>query len=494
MGRKRRGSQAFTFDQSEETLKQNESIVNLYQNKTFQPPEPQPIETINEEGDHEQKQNQRSKRGVVSSPDGTLVLGSNKSLRQIQTYKFWKQDDKERNRRRKMMITKLWKGRKRKKILPLPIADEQKLIDLIADRVSSDDEEQSSPSKPKFNLQSDNYGCVWKSTEPSSKTKASITSCSSSDIDVANTCVWSNRDDARDVVSEADMDVANDVDEDISKEHFVEVNDEELLKKSVLEENKENCSDETLLELHHLIPKSELDELLETDALLFCNDQAKPKEVLGTITNIQQTGNNAKDHRKSIRRSARLASIPNIIGSVFTTTDENSENDINKVPVKKKRNRRFTPKSAEAEDAVNQQSSQDVSEPGTFLNVPQQQTKKRRSYSFENSSGRYSLDGSKKNSLLTVTGDMEINISLPESVRRSLSADVISFNRPLVLSPSPLPAESSHNSFERKNLRNEKVVLPVPVFKDSDSEDDEVIISGIFGKKTLKSRSRVKVK
>ena len=189
---------------------------------------------------------------------------------------------------------------------------------------------------------------------------------------------------------------SNDVDEDISKEHSVEVNDEELLKKSVLEENKENCSDETLLELHHLIPKSELDELLETDALLFCNDQAKPKEVLGTITNIQQTGNNAKDHRKSIRRSARLASIPNIIGSVFTTTDENSENDINKVPVKKKRNRRFTPKSAEAEDAVNQQ-SQDVLEPGTFLNVPQQQTKKRRSYSFENSSGRYSLDGSKKN-------------------------------------------------------------------------------------------------
>jgi len=489
MGRKRRGSQAFTFDQSEETLKQNESIVNLYQNKTFQPPEPQPIETINEEGDHEQKQNQRSKRGVVSSPDGTLVLGSNKSLRQIQTYKYWKQDDKERNRRRKMMITKLWKGRKRKKILPLPIADEQKLIDLIADRVSSDDEEESSPSKPKFNLQSDTYGCVWKSTEPSSKTKASITSCSSSDIDVANTCVWSNRDDARDVVSEADMDVANDVDEDISKEQYVEVNDEELLKKSVLEDNKENCSDETLLELHHLIPKSELDELLETDALLFCNDQAKPKEVLGTITNIQQTGNNAKDHRKSIRRSARLASKPNIIGSVFTTTDENLENVFKEAPIKKKRNRRFIPKSAEAEDAVNQQ-SQDVFEPGTFLNVPQQQTKKRRSYSFENSSGCYSLDGSKKNSLLTVTGDMEINISLPESVRRSLSADVISFNRPVVLSPSPLPAESSQNLCER----NEKVVMPVPVFKDSDSEDDEVIISGIFGKKTLKSRSRVKVK
>merc|ERR1712098_664119 len=157
------------------------------------------------------------------------------------------------------------------------------------------------------------------------------------------------------------------------------------------------------------------------------------------------------------------------------------------------RNRRYTPKSAEAEDAVDPQ-SQDVSEPGTFLNVPQQQTKKRRSYSFENSSGRYSLDGSKKNSLLTVTGDMEINISLPDSVRRSLSAEVISFNRPFVLSPSPQPDEKSQKIFERPKSRNEKVVLPLPVFKDSDSEDDEVIISGIFGKKTLKSRSRVKVK
>ena len=94
MGRKRRGSQAFTFDQSEETLRQNESIVNLYQNKTFQPPEPQPIETITEEGDQGTKPNQRLKRGAVASPNGMLVLGSKKSLRQIQAYKFWKQDDK----------------------------------------------------------------------------------------------------------------------------------------------------------------------------------------------------------------------------------------------------------------------------------------------------------------------------------------------------------------------------------------------------------------
>jgi len=486
MGRKRRGSQAFTFDQSEETLRQNESIVNLYQNKTFQPPEPQPIETITEEGDQGTKPNQRLKRGAVASPNGMLVLGSRKSLRQIQTYKFWKQDDKERNRRRKTMITKLWKGRKRKKIIPLSFADEQKLVDLIADRVATDDEDESSPSKPKFIISSEKSGCVWKSTEPSSNVKISQASCSSSDIDFASTCVWSNRN-VQEEVSEADLDLAND--EDDSEEISVDVNDEELLKKSVVEENKENCSDATLLELHHLIPKSELDELLQTDDLLFCS-RAKPKKVLGTITNTQPTGS-SNENRKSIRRSARLGSIPNIVGSVFTTNDESAEFDPSKVPVKKKRNRRCPQKSAEAEDALHQ--STDVLESGNLLSVPQQ-SKKRRSYSFENSSGRYSLDGSKKNSLLTVTGDMEINISLPDSVRRSLSAEVISFNRPFVLSPSPQPDEKSQKIFERPKSRNEKVVLPLPVFKDSDSEDDEVIISGIFGKKTLKSRSRVKVK
>ena len=114
MGRKRRGSQAFCFDQSEETLAQNETIVNLYKNKVFIPPEPKLFETIFEEG--EKTGNQRAKRGNSSSTDGTLVLGANKSSRQITTYKFWKQDDKDRNRKRKTMITRLWKGRKRLKL------------------------------------------------------------------------------------------------------------------------------------------------------------------------------------------------------------------------------------------------------------------------------------------------------------------------------------------------------------------------------------------
>ena len=41
---RRRGSQAFQFEQSEETLQQNESICNLYQNKNYVPPDPGELE------------------------------------------------------------------------------------------------------------------------------------------------------------------------------------------------------------------------------------------------------------------------------------------------------------------------------------------------------------------------------------------------------------------------------------------------------------------
>ena len=95
MGRKRRGSQAFSFEQTEETLLQNESIVKLYQNKTFEPPDPAQLETIREEGGGGLAK--RVKRGETE--DGFLVLGVNKARRVIEDYKFWKQDDKEKNRK-----------------------------------------------------------------------------------------------------------------------------------------------------------------------------------------------------------------------------------------------------------------------------------------------------------------------------------------------------------------------------------------------------------
>ena len=137
MGRKRRGSQAFAFEQSEETLLQNENLLKLYKNETFEPPEPQPLETIREEGICETAK--RAKRG--ESHDGLLVLGFSKERRIITDYKFWKQDNKEKNRKRKLKISKQWKGRKKSKPKPIDFALEQRLIDLIADRVSSDEED-----------------------------------------------------------------------------------------------------------------------------------------------------------------------------------------------------------------------------------------------------------------------------------------------------------------------------------------------------------------
>ena len=43
---RRRGSQAFQFEQAEETLQQNESICNLYQNKNYVPPDPGELELV----------------------------------------------------------------------------------------------------------------------------------------------------------------------------------------------------------------------------------------------------------------------------------------------------------------------------------------------------------------------------------------------------------------------------------------------------------------
>ena len=49
MGRKRRDSKAFCFEQTEETLLQNENLVKLYQNKNFTLPDQVELETIFEE-------------------------------------------------------------------------------------------------------------------------------------------------------------------------------------------------------------------------------------------------------------------------------------------------------------------------------------------------------------------------------------------------------------------------------------------------------------
>ena len=139
--KKRRSSQVFHFEQTEEALEENEAIRDLYQNKKFVMPEPLELETIIEEG--VEKEEHRARRGApVVSCDGGLVLGVGRGRRIIEGYKYWKQDDKERNKKRKSMLTKQWRGRKKPKIIFLDFDSEQKLQVLIDTREESDEDDE----------------------------------------------------------------------------------------------------------------------------------------------------------------------------------------------------------------------------------------------------------------------------------------------------------------------------------------------------------------
>lgn len=493
MGRKRRGSQAFNFEQSEETLLQNETIVKLYQNKTFEPPEPKEFETILEEGNRPVS-NGRVKRGQAQpSTDGSLVLGLSKSSRKISEYKYWKQDDKERNRKRKLMIQRLWKGRRREKMKALDCAGEQKLIDLIADRVSSDEEDEVCNAKELRLKSVDNplsNDCVWNAVE-TSNTKSQFSKkarTSSSDIDFGSQCVWTH------AGLDDDNEYINNINESIASINTTGT--------AELSSRRESYANE-LHELQGLIPESELAELLNTDDLLFCNEvKSKPNVTRGVLGNIENVlpkkDSNYKESRKSLRRSARIMSNPHITGSIYTgdesTEDGQKENKPLSENVNCGKKKKMKVPDISCEDAP-AQTDDSIDSCHDYERTGGEKTsrKKRRSYSLEDGVRRYSLDGSRKNSLLTVTGDMEINISLPQSVRRSFSGERLSFSISSRPTPEP-PCDTTVREEVEVSARREvkepvKIRLPVP-WPDSDTEDEEIIISGNMRSRHLKNKAK----
>ena len=125
----RRQSQVFLdLASSQESLENNEQLQLLYQNKNFKAPAQRDYETIFED----------SKRGQSES----LVLGKSLSKRFLEPYRFWKQDDRERVRRRKLMIQKQFKGRRRPKVRQLTTSMEEELIRLIRLREEEEEEEE----------------------------------------------------------------------------------------------------------------------------------------------------------------------------------------------------------------------------------------------------------------------------------------------------------------------------------------------------------------
>jgi hypothetical protein len=126
----RRKSQIFLdLASSQESLEQNEQIQILYQNKNYQPPPQRDYETIFE----------AAKRG--QSDDGSLIFGRSLGKRLIEPYRFWKQDDRERIRRRKAMIQKQFKGRRRPKVQQLTPSMEKELERMLRDREEALEEE-----------------------------------------------------------------------------------------------------------------------------------------------------------------------------------------------------------------------------------------------------------------------------------------------------------------------------------------------------------------
>jgi len=530
MGRKRRGSQAFTFEQSEETLLQNENIVKLYQNKTFEPPEPQELETIREEGALASAK--RTKRGETE--DGSLVLGVSKSRRIIVDYKFWKQDDKEKNRRRKLKIAKQWKGRKRNKTKPLNYHLEQQLIDLIADRVSSDEEDGLEDCEVNQNYMSSQ--CIWEASNVLSSSNHEEMSLSSeckadqgnlSESNQSSQCVWeassvllSSKSKELTMSSESEADQAqpecfsegdtslSDITNSRSKppsarEHLTSRNNQPS-------EDLTNEND-VLNELQGLIPESELEELLQCDDFLFCSSKENRTKTGPPAKADSKTREN-KD-RRSVRRSARIMSVPNLTGSIFTGPQMESGDEENLDPreekkrrkekpkegqlqvSRKKRTKRCTPHTAQGskksqegvrevfkdvsnhkEEPASNTESSEMSKRASEESGDAVKSKRRKSYSLEDGRVRYSLDGSRRNSVLTLSGEREINISMPDSVRRSLSVADSNLHMRYLPTPSPLPFES-----------DQKFSMPGRGLISSDDEEEEVVISGNLRKKTKKT-------
>jgi len=128
--KKRRQSTTFPDLAKKSNVKSETELHDYYLNKNYVPPEKILLETLFEETDATTQSGSSSRRGVTTE-SGQLVAGKHLAKRYIEDYKFWKQDDKIRNKRRKAKILKQFKGRKKVKIQQSSIEDEQKLIELI---------------------------------------------------------------------------------------------------------------------------------------------------------------------------------------------------------------------------------------------------------------------------------------------------------------------------------------------------------------------------
>lgn len=312
---RRRGSQAFTFEQSEETMLLNETLQNLYRNKTYVAPQPKEIESIREE--EEQEARCRSRREKVSYHE------VKKEKRFLETYQFWRVDNKERNMRRKMMVQKLWKGRRRPKAIKLTEEQELMLEQMLDLKEATFEEEETIEIRNRIALAEvveKKSSCI---EDPAVRLKKSKKRQDRKGIAVIES-ISGEDDGALAYLGGGHLDQS-----DFVQEVFIE---ERVLKDGGNQETPVHEVDAIPLlasrtppaltsvddSLASIIPADELAEMLCSEELLFCREPRSRKQG-SRMSGVDKKG---KESRASMRRSARLSSHPDVMGTIFTEEEE----------------------------------------------------------------------------------------------------------------------------------------------------------------------------
>ena len=339
---RRRGSQAFTFEQSEETLLQSETLQNLYKNKNYVAPQPKEMESIQEVEEHEVRSRSSGGQEARSRREKVVHHELNNEKRFLEPYKFWRVDDKERNKRRKMMVQKLWKGRRRPKASILTEEQELMLEQMLDLKEATFQEEQESEETLERNK-------FWSEILPAKVEKKSTRVKDSTargkkrkKQQVRKGIVALESSPGEDDSGVADLGGGNLghgdlVHEEVTKEseRVAHKDDSHQIVSSTQEmDTKPPASptppaapsvDDSLSSLASFIPADELAEMLGSEDLLFCQEPKirKQGEQGSRRSGVKKKGKESL--AKSVRRSARLSIHPNLTGSIFTEEQEAAE-------------------------------------------------------------------------------------------------------------------------------------------------------------------------
>ena len=376
---KRRGSQAFRFEQTEETLLQNETICNLYNNKNYVAPSPSQLESITEEEKQDKDKRVRRGEGVSGSP------AVKKSKRFLEPYKFWRVDNTDKNKKRKAMVTKMWRGRKKPKPSPLTEESElylEQLIELKDESFDESEEEEREVVRracvwgrervgaSSQSSQEGELGCVWSGGREEAgglELGASSGEREELHVDDVEPPAEEVEPSAEDVEPSAEDVEPSAEDVEYSAEIAIEPSEEivenpiglrelptgarsrkrkskttargaavpqklqvvELRKEETVQDTVEpgrstgssvasQEAEDSLSSLTGLIPAHELEEMLGSEDFLFCGEPSKRSEARPKKAARESTS-------RSVRRSARLSLHPSassLVGSIFEEEEE----------------------------------------------------------------------------------------------------------------------------------------------------------------------------